>query len=85
MKERGGRLILVVCIFMRCVSVQSFVYLFGLLRIFCRFFKRDIDRLLTSVRGEQIDCDKRIVGADELFAKRELRDIFLTGHWLTVG
>ena len=28
-------------------------------------------------RGEQIVCDKQIVGADGLFAQRELRDIFL--------
>ena len=27
-------------------------------------------------RGEQIVCDKQIVGADELFAKRGLRDMF---------
>ena len=79
MKERGGRLILVVRIFVRYVSVQSLLYFLSPV-----LFSVDIQerhRQLPDVgRGEQIVCDKRIVGADELFAKRELRDIFLTAH-----
>ena len=31
-------------------------------------------------QGEQIVCDERIIGADELSAKRELKDISLAGH-----
>ena len=56
------------------MSAVSFV-IFSFPFIFRRIFKRDVDRLPDVGRGEQIVCDKRIVGAEELFADRVLRDI----------
>ena len=82
MKGRGGRLILVVRIFMRCV--QSFVYL-SVSFVFPEDFQERHRQIPDVGRGEQIVCDKRIVGADELLAERELRDISFTGHGFTVG
>ena len=80
MKERGGRLILVARMFMRCVSVQSFVYVLVSFVFFSDDFQERHRQIPDVGGGAQIVCDKRIVGADELLAKRELRDIFLTGH-----
>ena len=57
---------------MRCVSVLSFGNV-SVPFVFCRFFKRDVDGFPDVSRGEQIVCDKQIVGAEELFVNRELR------------
>ena len=62
-RKGGGDLILVVRMFMRCVSVQSFVFFLGSM-YFLSTFKRDFDRLPDIGRDLQIVCDKRIVGAD---------------------
>ena len=78
-RKGGGDLILVVRIFMRGVSVRSFVYFLGS-DYFLSLFKRDFDRLPDIGRVLQIVCDKRIVGADGLLANRELRDFSYTGH-----
>ena len=59
---------------MRGVSVRSFVYSLGSV-YFLSLFKRDFDGLPDIGRVLQIVCDKRIVGADGLFANRELREL----------
>ena len=57
---------------MLCVSVQSFVMFLG--SIYFLSIVQERRRQIPDVgRGEQIVCDKRIVGAEELFANRELR------------
>ena len=62
---------------MRCVSVQSLVYFRS--PLLCSVVFQERHRQIPVVsRGEQIVCDKQIVGADELLAKREIRS--LTGH-----
>ena len=78
-RKGGGDLILVVRIFMRGVSVRSFVY-FLVSVYFLSLFKRYFDRRPDIGRGLQIVCDKRIVGADSLFANWELGDCSFTGH-----
>ena len=77
-RKGGGDLILVVRIFMRGVSVRSFVY-FLVSVYFLSLFKRYFDRRPDIGRGLQIVCDKRIVDADGLFADREMRDLSYTG------
>ena len=64
---------------MRGVIVQSFVIVSVPFDFLTNFQERR--RQIPDVsRGEQIVCDKRIVGAEELFADRELRDLSLTEH-----
>ena len=47
--------------------------------------KREVGRLPDTSRGGTDILDKQKAGADSLFAKRELRDGFLAGHWFTGG
>ena len=56
-----------------CLFLGSICY-------FLLMFKRDLDRLPDVGRDLQIVCDKQIVGADGLFANRELRDVSFTEH-----
>ena len=60
---------MVVCLFLGSVC------------FFCSVdFQKRPDRLPDVGRDLQIVCDKQIVGADGLFANRELRDFSFTEH-----
>ncbi len=72
-RKGGGDLILVVRIFMRGVSVRSFVYFLGS-DYFLSLFKRDFDRFPDCGRDLQIACDKRTVGTELLFGNCGLRE-----------
>ena len=71
-------------IFMRCVSVQSFVY-FSIPFVFSVDFQERRRQIPDVGRGEQIVCDKWILGAEELFANRELRVFSSQGTDLQSG
>ena len=74
-REGGGDLTLVVRIFhARCDVLQSL--LFSRFHLFSVDFQERHRQIPDVSRGEQIVCDKRIVGAEELFANKELRDVY---------
>ena len=70
---------------MRCVSEQSFLFISRFHLLFSVDFQQR-DRQIPDIgRGEQIVCGKRIFGAEELFANREMRDVSSQGTDLQSG